>query len=66
MPEDDQSCAHRQISVCLVHVYSTYRFSSMIEPDKVEERDELIPESAKEILVPALKFGAFTGELWCC
>lgn len=38
----------------------------MVKPDKVEERDELIPESVKVILVPALKFGALTGQLLCC
>ena len=34
----------------------------MFERDTIQERDELIPNSAKEILVPAFKFGAFTGE----
>lgn len=35
-----------------------------MERVKIKERDELIPESVKEILFPAFKFGAFTGELW--
>jgi hypothetical protein len=34
-----------------------------MERVKVKERDELIPESFKAILVPAFKFGAFSGEL---
>lgn len=29
---------------------------------EVEERDTIVPESAKIILIPALKVGAFTGE----
>lgn len=33
----------------------------MVKPNKAEERDGLIPESAKVIVVPALKFGALTG-----
>lgn len=35
----------------------------MTERAQSKTRDKLIPESAKVILIPALKFGAFTGEL---
>jgi hypothetical protein len=34
----------------------------MTERGKFWEKDELMPQSAKAIIFPALKFGAFTGE----
>lgn len=33
-----------------------------MEPEEQEERDTFVPESARLILVPALKFGALCGE----
>lgn len=48
-------------SVGSIWQHSSHRFNLMVKPDHIEERDELIPESAKVILIPALKFGALTG-----
>lgn len=58
------SCVVKSVSG--VQSFPSQRFNLMVKPDIIEERDQLIPESAKVILVPALKFGAVTGQLLRC